>query len=342
MNALEPPRTEAPDPIEPASALPLASMLLIGYNQEAVIGEAIAGALAQTYEPLEIVISDDASSDGTFAAMQRAVEGYAGPHTIRLNRNPVNLGVGAHLSRLVELSHGEMLFVTAGDDVSLPARCERVMQAWQEHDRRPDLIAAAMTDVDAQGLAHGTIVPTDLADYHHAADWLARPPFVVGAAQAWTRRLFDRFGPLRPGVVGEDLILVLRAIGSGGAITLAEPLVRYRRGGVSRRVRNLRAADVIARLRKNNRGALAELPQLLADAAVMGQLATVESALRARLSRERFVHEVFAAGAIGGKFRAVWRARDVALATRLRIGVYAICPWLYAPFFFVKRLGRHR
>jgi glycosyltransferase involved in cell wall biosynthesis len=317
-------------------------MLLIGFNQESTIGEAISGALAQTYRPLEVVISDDASTDGTFAAIQRAVEGYAGPHTIRLNRNPVNLGIGAHLSRLVELSRGEMLFVTAGDDVSLPTRCERVMQAWQAHGRRVDLIATAMTDIDAQGTQHGAIVPTDLASYRSAADWLARPPFVVGAAQAWTRRLFDRFGPLRAGVVGEDLIMVLRAIGSGGAITLDEPLVRYRRGGVSRRVRNLRAADVIARLRKSSRGALAELPQLLADAAVMGQLAAVEPALRARLAREQFVHDMFEAGTAGERLRVLWRARDVASATRLRIGGYAICPWLYAPFFFVKRLGAMR
>ncbi|HZT55394.1 MAG TPA: glycosyltransferase family 2 protein, partial [Burkholderiaceae bacterium] len=269
-----------------------------------------------------------------------AVAGYAGPHTVRLNRNPVNLGIGAHLSRLVELSRGEMLFVTAGDDVSLPARCERVMRSWQEHGRRPDLIATALTDIDAQGVDHGAIVPSDLADYRSAADWLARPPFVVGAAQAWTRRLFDRFGPLRPGVVGEDLILVLRAIGSGGAITLAEPLVRYRRGGVSRRVRNLHAADVVARLRKSSRGALAELPQLLADTAVMGQLAAVEPTLRRRLARAQFVHDVFAADTAGAKLRVLWRAHDVALATRLRIGVYAVCPGLYAPFFFVKRLVR--
>ena len=42
------------------SAGPRAAMLLIAFNQEATIAEAIAGALAQTWSPLEIIVSDDA------------------------------------------------------------------------------------------------------------------------------------------------------------------------------------------------------------------------------------------------------------------------------------------
>ncbi len=210
-------------------------------------------------------------SDDTWGEIQRAVAGYNGPHRVVLNRNPVNLGIGAHLSHLVALSQGELLFVAAGDDVSVPQRCERVVATWLDSNKRLDLIASALVDMDEQGGVHQTITPSDLASYRNAADWLARPPHVVGAAQAWTRRLFERFGPLPQGVVAEDLIMVFRAIVSGGAITLNEPLVRYRRGGISRRRRALHASEVVERLLKNNRHALVELPQLLADASCAGQ-----------------------------------------------------------------------
>jgi len=324
-----------PDRDEPR---PLASMLLMAYNQQASVRAAIEGALAQTYRPLEIIVSDDASTDGSFAVMQQAVADYRGPHTVRLNRNPANLGIGAHISRLVALSHGEMLFVAAGDDVSMPQRCAEVMQAWLAQDCRPDLIAAAMIDIDADGRHHGTIQPSDLSAYLSAADWLAHPPHVIGAAQAWTRRLFDRYGPLPSGVVGEDLIMVFRAIGAGGALTLNEPLVLYRRGGISRRVRNLRAEDVVRRLLKSNRAALVELPQLLADASTMGQLPSVEAALTARLARERFVAALFDASAsMTAKIRIVLGASGVPWSTRLRLGLYAICPGALAPFFYLKR-----
>ena len=328
----------APAAVPPAEARPLASILLIAYNQQATVAQAIAGALGQTYSPLEIVASDDASTDDTFAAMEAALAGYAGPHRVLLNRNPRNLGIGAHLSHLVSLSSGELLFVAAGDDVSLPQRCQRVVEAWLAAGRRPDLIASALEDVDEHGLVQANITPSDLATYRHAADWLSRPPFVVGAAQAWTRRLFDRFGPLPPGVVAEDLLMVFRAILSGGAITLAEPLVRYRRGGVSRRRRAMSAQDVVARLLKNNRSSLVELPQLLADARTAGQLQAVDGALRARLAREVFIRDMFGAKRPSQHWRLVARARDVPLGLRLRVAVYAACPCLLAPFFALKRM----
>ncbi len=322
---------------------PLASLLLIAYNQQATIGEAIAGALAQTYEPLEIVVSDDASSDGTWAQMQTAVAGYTGPHRVTLNRNPVNLGIGAHLSHLVQISSGELLFVAAGDDVSLPQRCETVVAAWLAQERRPDLIASALVDIDARGAEHATIVPSDLSTYASLADWVRRPPFVVGAAQAWTRRVFERFGPLPPGVVAEDLVMVFRAIGSGGAITLPQPLVRYRRGGISRPVRSLCAADVVRRLLKNNRHALAETELLLRDAQAMGRLAEVEAPLRAQLARERFIAALFGATGTVERTGIAWRADGVPPALRLRLWVYAAAPWLLAPFFALKRvLARRR
>ncbi|MDP3824258.1 MAG: glycosyltransferase [Burkholderiales bacterium] len=319
---------------------PLASILLIAYQQERTVAEAVAGALSQTYSPLEIILSDDASSDGTFAAMQAAVASYTGPHRIVLNRNPQNLGIGAHLSHLVSLSKGEMLCVAAGDDVSLPQRCETVMAAWRASGQRLDLIAAALIDIDESGRTGAVITPSDLGTYHNAADWLARPPFVVGAAQAWTRRVFERFGPLPKGVVAEDLVMVLRAVMSGGAVTLAEPLVRYRRGGLSFRRRAQTAADVVKALLKNNRSSLVELPLLLDDARKADQLAALEPALRARLARELFVRDLFAATSLPARCRVVLSAQSVPLALRLRLFVYAACPALLAPFFWLKRSVR--
>ncbi len=317
---------------------PLASLLLIAFKQQDTIAEAIAGALAQTYSPLEIIVSDDASNDDTFGAMQAALAGYNGPHRVILNRNPVNLGIGAHLSKLVSLSHGELMFVAAGDDISLPRRCERIVEAWLASNKRLDLIASALVDIDADGKTHATIVPSDLGAYRNAADWIAHPPHVVGAAQAWTRRVFERFGPLPSGVVAEDLIMVFRAIVSGGALTLTEPLVRYRRGGLSRRRRALSAEQVVERWRANSRHSLVELPLLLADARLAAQLAAVEAPLRAQLARETLVRDLFGTEGWTQRVRLLLQASQVPYAQRIRFAVYALCPALLAPLFAAKRL----
>jgi glycosyltransferase involved in cell wall biosynthesis len=312
-------------------------MLLLAYNQQDSIVAAINAAFAQTYPNLEIVISDDASTDDTFARMQRVVDGYRGPHRVLLNRNPKNLGIGAHINRMVGLSQGELLFIAAGDDISLPRRCEQVVAAWLACDRVPDLIAGRLIDMDEHGALHDIIAPTDLSTYRNAADWLARPPHVIGAGQAWTRRLFDRFGPLPAATMGEDLLMVLRAVMSGGAISVDVPLVQYRRGGLSRRRRALHAKDVIARLLKNNRSALAELRQMLADARLADQLDAVEEALNKRLAREQFIRSLFAAKRLAARLSLVRRAVEVPFSVRLRMLVYAAFPGLLAPFFALKR-----
>lgn len=316
---------------------PRVSLLLLAYQQEATVEAAVRAALAQVGPPIEIVVSDDASTDGTWSVIQRSVAGYAGPHRLVLNRNPVNLGIGAHLNRLVELSDGDLLVIAAGDDVSLPQRCERLTQAWLAAGRRPDLIASALVDLDADGGTHALITPTDLSIYRDAADWLARPPHVVGAAQAWTRRLYQRFGPLPAGTVAEDLLMVFRAIVSGGALTLDEPLVQYRRGGISRRRRSLHAGEVVERLLKNSRHALVELPQLLADARLAGQLEAVEDELSRRFEREAYVRDVFAAPSLPRRWEVFVAATRVPASWRLRVLMYAACPWALAPFFALKR-----
>ena len=130
-------------------------MLVLAYQQEATIEQAIRGALAQTYTPLEIVISDDASTDSTWDTIQRAVAGYGGTHRLLLNRNPGNLGIGAHINRMVALSHGELLFVAAGDDISLPQRCERVVDACYRA-RLLSFVVPAISPVEAAWRLYAT------------------------------------------------------------------------------------------------------------------------------------------------------------------------------------------
>lgn len=317
-------------------------MLLIGYRQAATIDAAIDGALAQDHAALDIVLSDDASPDDTFARMQARAEAYRGPHRVILNRNPRNLGIGAHLSRAAALTDAELLFVVAGDDVSLPHRVSRCVGEWERLGRRPDLIAGWVEDLDADGQVHDVLKPSDLAQWRTLADWARERPYVIGAAQCWTRRLLDRFGPLPEGVVAEDLVMVFRAIGCGGAITLPQPLVRYRRGGISRRVRTRSADEVVRRLLSNNRHALVELPLLLGDAARLGPeaLAAVEPVLAPQLAREHFIARLFEADGVGEALRAIASARGVPWPLRLRVAVYARARWLLAPLFALKRAVR--
>ncbi|HTJ92717.1 MAG TPA: glycosyltransferase [Pararobbsia sp.] len=317
-------------------------MLLIAYNQAPFIADAVRAALAQTYEPLEIIISDDASRDGTFAVIESAVTGYAGPHRIITRRNDTNEGITAHLSRLAGMAHGELLFVTAGDDMSMPNRCERVVDVWLAHDRKPDLIASDLADMDEAGGVHERMTPTDLDAYRSFDDWLNQRPWLIGAAHTWSRRLFDRFGPMQAGAAAEDQIMTLRAILSGGALSLHEPLVRYRRGGISRKKRFNSVGEQVAHINRGNRYGLVELAQLQHDAEVAGIGERMREALAPKLARERYIRAMFDADGIGQRIALLVRSRQAKLGLRIRMFLYATCPFVYALPLYIKRQLRKR
>jgi hypothetical protein len=109
----------------------------------------------------------------------------------------------------------------------------------------------------------------------------------------------------------------------------------------SRRRRALCAAHVIERWRANNQHSLVELPLLLADARLAGQL-VVEAPLTAQLARETLVRDLFATEDRTQRARLLLRVREVPLAQRIRFAVYALCPALLAPLFAAKRLLRRR
>ena len=104
---------------------PRVTLFVLAYRQEAEVAEAIAGAFAQTGDaagaPIEILLSDDCSPDGTYQVMQAMAAAYAGPHTVILNRNPRNLGITAHVDRIMDLTNVDVIDLGAIDADSLTA-----------------------------------------------------------------------------------------------------------------------------------------------------------------------------------------------------------------------------
>lgn len=106
------------------SELPSISIILTGHNEESSIRDAIWSVFGQDYEgPVEIIFSDDGSSDGTFAVMQEMAAQYRGPYRVILNRNETPLGRGPHIRQAVGLASHEWILRQDGDDCSFPWRC---------------------------------------------------------------------------------------------------------------------------------------------------------------------------------------------------------------------------
>lgn len=204
------------------------TFFLITYNQEKYIHEAVESAFSQTYSPLEIVISDDCSKDGTFRIIEKMAAEYKGPHRIVINRNKENLGLIRHINRITELSSGELIICAAGDDISLPHRTERVVQKYVESNRKASLIHSAVYLIDNEGNELDMRVPPVISQGMKIEEMAVCGALIIGAANAFTRKIEEKFGPIQYDKCFEDLVIGFRSALLGGFEYISEPLVRYR------------------------------------------------------------------------------------------------------------------
>ena len=292
------------------------TLALFAYNQERFIEAALRSALGQTCDPIQIIASDDCSSDNTFGLMQAVADGYSGPHRLLVRRNEKNLGIGAHVNELMRLAEGRLVVLMAGDDISLPQRVERTVRAWKASGERLDLLAAHVFDMSPDGQDLGIKRVDTLQQWRSIDDWLRRRPYVIGAAHAVTRRLFARFGPLADDAFHEDEINAFRAICSGGGQTIDEPLVRYRRGGLSR-TPPWAKTFVTAETRRNAMY-LAMFDQWIRDAAIAGCKTLVESSLEWEVQRELFIRRLQQTATLRDQLKVVAASSDLPRGWRLK------------------------
>jgi glycosyltransferase involved in cell wall biosynthesis len=208
---------------------PLVSLVILSFNHESYIREAVESALAQTYSPLEIIISDDGSKDNTSRVIADTLQEYKGPHRILVNSNPSNLGIAGNVNKCWELTSGEFVVFQGGDDISLPHRVQRMVQEWHAHSPRPDLVYSGQTLIDEVGKVIGERPGVMMANPSIAETVLGKRVFVAGGCAAgYTRRVHYGIGPLRSDVIAEDFVYSFRALLLNGAKVIKEPLVLYR------------------------------------------------------------------------------------------------------------------
>jgi glycosyltransferase involved in cell wall biosynthesis len=101
----------------------LVTILVCSYNYERYLAAALESALTQRYRPLEIVVVDDGSTDGSRAILHR----YGG--SIRLVFKP-NGGQPSALNAGFRASRGEIICLLDADDVLAPGKVGRVVAAF--------------------------------------------------------------------------------------------------------------------------------------------------------------------------------------------------------------------
>ncbi len=92
---------------------PLVSVIIPAYNSERYLGEALKSVFEQDYRPLEVIVVDDGSTDGTHNVLKE-VE-FLSQHPHRLVFHAKNMGKGAAVRTALNYATGDIILIQDAD-----------------------------------------------------------------------------------------------------------------------------------------------------------------------------------------------------------------------------------
>lgn len=139
--------------------IPLVTIGIISFNNDAYIGECIESCLVQTYPSVEIVVADDASTDRSPDIIREYVERY--PNKIRAVLANTNVGVTPNFNKAVKAAKGVWFKTIACDDVLMPDCIEQYMTAVNQYGIQSGILFGRMKSFGVSiGAEEESVVPT--------------------------------------------------------------------------------------------------------------------------------------------------------------------------------------
>ena len=205
----------------------LLSVCIRTHNQERFIRETLDSVLCQkTNFPFEVIVSDDASSDGTRAILHEYANEY--PEKVRLLLSETNLGGPKNLQRVIEESQAKYITCLDGDDYYTD---EYKLQK-QVYFLETNLEYAACFHntwmVDAMGNKQGLFNKPNFHAVHDAREFIKERWFVP-IHSAVLRREYVEFPEWYDMVMNDDYVVHLSVAKHGAYYYMSDVMVAYRR-----------------------------------------------------------------------------------------------------------------
>jgi glycosyltransferase involved in cell wall biosynthesis len=199
---------------------PLVGVVLVVRNCASTVGLAVRSILAQSYGCWEMLIANDASSDGT----AKVIESFR-DERIRHFEYTESKGLAARLNELIDASRGKYLARMDGDDFAFPERLAKQVSFLEAHPE-VDLVGCGTINFEQEGRIVGKSRVVTGHKEICARPWRGFPlyhPTWTGKTD-WFRKYRYDSALLR----SQDYELLLRACRTSRFACLEEPLLGYR------------------------------------------------------------------------------------------------------------------
>ncbi len=226
--------TSASEPTAEAASAPLVSVVTVCLNAAQHVGDALESVLAQSYAPIEHIVVDGASTDGTLEILRDYESRYAG--RLRVLSEP-DEGLYDAMNKGVALATGVLVGTLNADDTYEPGTVERVVAAWR---KRPDtaVFYGDLRTVDSAGERRVLTTPDTVTLERMRTTMTLHHPATFVSATAYAR--YGSYDTRYP--IAADYDFLLRLAESGAAFTrVPGVLAEFSLEGVSNRA--VRAAD---------------------------------------------------------------------------------------------------
>lgn len=208
-------------------AAPRVTVLMTLYNKGPYVEEAIRSVLAQTFTDFELLVVDDASTDGGLEKVKAIQD-----HRIRILETHVNGGRARAANRGYDAATGEYVAVLDADDIMVPERLARQVAFL---DGSPEVVAVGSW-AQAFGAAHH-LIPFPESDPGARGQMLFGIPVLYGTAMMRRNILEAHSVRCLPHwkYPGMDRLFILEVGKHGKYASIPEALIRYRVGAQNMR-----------------------------------------------------------------------------------------------------------
>lgn len=209
---------------------PLVTVVAICYNQEKYVEATLNSIKAQTYSNIQLIISDDGSTDKTKEIVRRWIATNF-PSAIFLDHK-VNQGITKNYNSTLPYITGEYVKLIGCDDVLLPDTIEVLMQMFSDLSEEFGVIYSDMYRIDEEGKLIDEVGIVEKRGHQVYSGYvykeMIQKPFVTAASMIFRRAVLDKLKRFNEKVFYEDHDFYLRASKYFKFYYIPEKLVQYR------------------------------------------------------------------------------------------------------------------
>jgi glycosyltransferase involved in cell wall biosynthesis len=207
------------NPLQPSAA----SIAMATYNGVRFLEEQIQSVRLQMQSGDELVVVDDASTDGTM----KLLEQLQFPR-MRVYQNPKNLGAARTFDRALSLTRNHIVFLCDQDDVWLPGKREAFVESFLR-DKRCSVVVSDAELIDAAGRTLAASFMQTRGGFSGSLWSTLYKNRFLGCCMALRRDVLSIGLPIPPTVPQHDMWLGLLGAEIGTVHYLSTAYLRYRR-----------------------------------------------------------------------------------------------------------------